>query len=487
MAVIARKRKGGKVAYYVKFAWNDRVIWELSGHERRAARSLSTQRLREVKEGTYRPSTRVVPTFKSYVVEEWIPSRKNRNRDEERRVLESHVLGTDKEIGELRLDQIRTEDIRRLLDQWRATPSGGRGVKPGELLSPKSVANIYALVRQVLRHACRRDVIQRDPCSGIERSEVPRKSRKRRTRYALESIRQLLSCESVHPTARVFAATAFLTGAREGEVCGLRWADWDIGAEPLTCMTVERQYSGAVLKSDKLDDPGAHARKVPVHPVLAQALKLWWDGGWELAVGRAPALVDPIIPRRERGDPTGEVAHHTKSSAYKLWRRALAKAGVVNLSLHSTRHTFISLARRRALADVVEKITHNRAGETIDQYTHRQWDELCEAVLAIDLNAASPVTLLVTQSPKLLTAKVEAPGIEPGTSYAISNACESLNESDEPTKHRKNTASLTDTPAQWDAHHQRHESTRTELPPWVHEATANLYELRDRVCAEVRP
>lgn len=51
---------------------------------------------------------------------------------------------------------------------------------------------------------------------------------------------------------------------------------------------------------------------------------------------------------------------------------------------HLTRHTMISFARRGgARADVLECVTHNAKGSIIDQYTHFDWEPLCDAVRCI--------------------------------------------------------------------------------------------------------
>jgi hypothetical protein len=81
--------------------------------------------------------------------------------------------------------------------------------------------------------------------------------------------------------------------------------------------------------------------------------------------------------RRQRG---------TKSSAYKAWRRALETVGVENRSLHSTRSTFISVARSNgADKDRVESITNNSSGSIIDDYTTWEWFALCSAVAVFDV------------------------------------------------------------------------------------------------------
>jgi integrase len=64
---------------------------------------------------------------------------------------------------------------------------------------------------------------------------------------------------------------------------------------------------------------------------------------------------------------SGAGTNLTRSSAYKLWRKACDEAGVTNHSLHSTRHTFTTFARRGTpQTDAVEAITHNKRGEMVD-------------------------------------------------------------------------------------------------------------------------
>ena len=93
-------------------------------------------------------------------------------------------------------------------------------------------------------------------------------------------------------------------------------------------------------------------------------LEWWWSQGWEMVYCRRPTPEDWIVPNLYHRD-----RNHTKSSGYKLWRKACEEAGVVNRSLHSTRHTFITFARRGSpREDIVEAITHNSKakGSTLD-------------------------------------------------------------------------------------------------------------------------
>ena len=127
-----------------------------------------------------------------------------------------------------------------------------------------------------------------------------------------------------------------------------------------------------MLKTDR-------PRKVPVHRDLAFILDLWKREGFELVYLRAPEATDYIVPRTDADrEPL------TNSAVYRGWKRTLARAGVTNRSVHSTRHTFLTLARRGGAAkDVIERVTHNAEGEMVDHYTHWDWEPLCEAVMCL--------------------------------------------------------------------------------------------------------
>ena len=183
--------------------------------------------------------------------------------------------------------------------------------------------------------------------------------------------------------ASVFAALALLTGMREGEVCGVRWRDIDLRAVPLGALHLRTQYGGGLLKIERTANE--HSRKIAIHPALAAKLAWWWREGFELMNCRKPTPDDFVVARRDHGR-VERLVHHTKKTGSTLWDRACGEAGVQNLTLHATRHTFITLARRGgARTEVVEQITHNARGTIVDHYTHWDWQPLCQAVLALQL------------------------------------------------------------------------------------------------------
>lgn len=394
MAVIARKRAEGRVTYYVCVRWRGKKHWENAGTDKREAVRLNARRKAEIKSGTFHPKLGAETTVRTYA-EAWIERRKNRNADNDASVLRRLVM--ERDFGALKMDDVRPRHVAQLLADLRAVKSDATGGR----LSEKYIANVIGLLSTMFRTAKLEEVVLSNPCE-LPRGAIKRRSSasKARAPYALDAIVTVLGCEEVPLVARVFAALAFYTGMREGEICGRRWRDWDRGSEPLGCLTVATQYDDQPLKTD--EDGDERPRRIPVHPDLDELLDWWWNEGFALQYAKPPTVDGFIVPRRGG-------ANHTRSSAYKMFRRALDSAGVANQTLHATRHSFITHCRRGgARKDVLEKVTHNAAGDIVDQYTHFDWAPLCEAVLCLNVRAG--LTRGVTRPSEALSNRPDRGG-----------------------------------------------------------------------------
>lgn len=361
MAIVVRKLRSGKAVYWLSFEHQGKAVWERVGTNKREAERLHDQRKAERKAGTYRAER--VTAF--VTVKDWfaryLDGRTNRAADGERQMMRAHVLTLDW-FTAMRVTHVEPLDIERVIKEIRASGK----------LGEKSIANAYAVIRGAFKRAVFEQVIAASPCVLMP-GTVKKGTGKRRHPYSRAEARQLMACAENPPGVRVFLHLAFYTGMREGEIVGRRWADWKRDGGPLTALVVDSQYDGLPLKGD--DGVTERPRVVPVHPELAAILASWWDVGFELTHLRPPTLNDFIFP-------TAGLICHSRSSAYRAFRRALARAEVTNRSLHSTRHTFVSVSRSSgAREDAIERITHNAKGTTLDAYTALEWEVLCEAIL----------------------------------------------------------------------------------------------------------
>jgi integrase len=372
MSVVARKRKTW-TAYYVVFIWHGKKVWEYAGRDRRRADSLDGQRAKEVKAGTYHPDAGKAGAFTlRQWFESWLVTRDGRSVKDEERWIRRHVL-TRARFAELQLADAKPADFADLVRELKTSARSEKDPRP---LSDKSISNVVGVLQAMLGDAHRADHCAANLLK-MKRGTLNREPARAKETYTPGEVAVLIRNVAIPEEIRVLNALAFLTGMREGEVCGRRWRDLADDALPLWCLDVADQYGGAPLKTGR-------PRVVPVHPELAEILTAWASAGFELLTTRKPTPDDFIVPLVTSRAKT---AHHTRSTFYKAFVRACKAVKVRPRSLHSTRHTFISMARRGgALKDRVEKITHNAKGDMVDRYTHFDWEPLCDAVLKIRLD-----------------------------------------------------------------------------------------------------
>jgi integrase len=366
MAVVPRKRKGGKVMYGVLTSWpGGKPHWELVGPNKREAETLDRQRKREVRDGTFRPGELTGASTVAAYAAKWLAGRTNAAAKADRSTMRDHVLSV-KWFAELPIADVRPKHVLKLIAELKA--------KTNPAMAPKSIANLMGVLRVMFRDAVIAEVISATPYV-VPKGTLSRRGAKR-VPYTPAEL-ELLVSDKVGERQQILNALLFFLGVRVGEACGLRWGDWDEAPVPLGAMRIERQYEGRATKTGR-------GRTAPVHPRLA-ALLTAWRQRWVVHYLRRPSAEDFIVPQRP-----GQ--HIDRAVAYKAWRRGCDAVGVTNKTVHSTRHTFITLTQRGG-ADrrLVERITHNPKDEIIDVYTTRDWSEFCAVVLCLPEPPPEPV------------------------------------------------------------------------------------------------
>lgn len=359
MAVVPKKRKNS-TSYYVCTWFSGKAYWERSGTDKREAERLDARRKREVEAGEFRPHEVVRSSSVADYAKQWGGSRSNPSANDDRRNLARFSALPD--FSALHLDDVRPRHVISAIETLR------KGT-----VREKTIRNAYGTLRTMFRDAVIAELVASSPCTlpkdfwNFEDSEE-------REAYERSEAAVLVRHDAIPWPIRILNALCLLGGLREGEACGRRWRDLDQEAAPLWCLDVRSQYGGRILKTKR-------PRIVPVHPELAALLEEWGRAGFVDLMGQPPTPDDFIVPRVSRRDVKG---HHTRSTYYKAFVAGCSGAGVRARSLHSTRHTMITLARRGgADKDDLRTVTHNPKGDIIDRYTHKDWEPLCDAVLCI--------------------------------------------------------------------------------------------------------
>ncbi len=371
MSVIPKKRKRF-TTYYVETWWNKKAWRERAGTDKRQADRLDAQRKREVEAGTFRPAqVAEAPKTVAEFSASWGTDRNNVSVSDDRRNLARFTALP--EFASLHIADVRPRHVIAALG----------ALKQDAGVSIKTLQNAYGTLRTMFRDAQIAELATTNPCV-LPRGYFADDETKEREAYTRTEATVLLAHHAIPEPIRVLTALCLLAGMRLGEAVGRRWRDLDTAPVPLWALDVSSQYGGRKLKTKK-------RRIAPVHPDLQAILERWGSVGFAELTGHMPTPDEFIVPNIS---PWARVEHHTKSTFNKAFVAGCKAVGIPNKTLHSTRHTMITLARRGGGDKaVLSKVTHNAKGDIVDRYTHRDWAELCDAVMALGTLSAARSTL----------------------------------------------------------------------------------------------
>lgn len=241
-----------------------------------------------------------------------------------------------RDLGDLRIEDVTPE----LLERWKGTMTA----------SNRTVAKYLVVLHGIFRRAMKVWGLPRNPAAEVERP-----------RFRVSDDIDAFSPEEVHALVRAAGSvqdgclylTAAFTGLRLGELLALQWRDVDFTGETIR---VRRSYNvhGGVgtPKSGKV-------RSVPMVPEVAQALAR--------------------LAKRDRFTDdedlvfAGDLGHYLDASALRgRYKATLDRAGLRRLRFHDLRHTFGTLAVKRAEIPAVQAwMGHAHIGTTMRYIHHR--------------------------------------------------------------------------------------------------------------------
>jgi integrase len=245
-------------------------------------------------------------------------------------------------------------------------------------LSARTVRYCHTILRRALADAVRWNRLPRnvadsaDPPTKNATTSTPMRT------WTAEQLRAFLGSvrdDRLH-TAYVLLAS---TGARRGEILGLRWRDVDLDAARISI----RQTLVSVDYRAQFSEPktAKGRRNVALDPATVSALR---EHAERQALERAifgDAGLDLVF-----SEPDGSPLHpHQFSQAFKIRTK---QAGLPTIRLHDLRHTYATLALQAGVHPKVvsERLGHASVSITLDTYSH--------AIPAMEETAASLVAAL---------------------------------------------------------------------------------------------
>lgn len=257
-----------------------------------------------------------------------------------------------RDLGSLPLEDVTPE----LLERWKGTLS----------VSNRTTAKYLVVLHGIFRRAMRVWGLPRNPLAEVERPRF--RVSDDLDAFSPEEVWALVRAAGSEQDAALYLTAAF-TGLRMGELLALQWRDVDFAGDAIR---VRRSYNvhGGVgsPKSGKV-------RSVPMVPNVGQRLA---------ALAGREFFTEP-----EDLVFAGELGSFQDASSIRVrYRAALARAGLRQLRFHDLRHTFGTLAVRRAEVPAVQAWMGHSDIQTTMRYVHHR-DRGGEAKLLAEAFRAS--------------------------------------------------------------------------------------------------
>lgn len=317
---------------------------------RKACQEWVKQTTGQVDQGlTYEATKTTVEAFLAGWLTSVKASLRLRTYQQYERVARNHITPY---IGKVQLGRLRPDQVQAMYDREL---SEGKGVRTVQL--------VHAVLHAALAHALRLGVVMRNVCDAVM---PPRQAKTEITPLTEdETNRLLVAVESSR--FKVLVYLAIVTGMREGELFGLKWADldWTTGR-----LQIARQAQYVIGQGNHFGPPKTSLSRRPI-VVGEQALELLrWQfeqvNLYRLAAGSRWQENDLVFPTLV-GTPL------YSSNWTQHWKKLVAAAGLPPTRFHDLRHLAASIMLvklRLPPTEVARILGHSRVSTTVDIYGH---------------------------------------------------------------------------------------------------------------------
>ncbi|HEY6317034.1 MAG TPA: site-specific integrase, partial [Acidimicrobiia bacterium] len=254
---------------------------------------------------------------------EWLDHKQTRGvQDTTLEGYEGHIRRhIDPWIGDLALVQVSTKDFDDLYRRLRRRGVGSATVK-----------KVHQVLHGALDQALRWRLIPENPAALAEPPTYRTPDRAERTPDALEVVALYLEAFRTSSEFATYLWLNSVTGARRGELNGLRWDDVDLDASTLTIRRgIVHTDAGLVLHSTKTH----RQRTVDLDPATVSLLREHWQRAAEYSIAcgaplRPGAYVfsaspdGPLNVTAGSGCPT----RRTSESVCRSWRGVIPATGI---------------------------------------------------------------------------------------------------------------------------------------------------------------
>ena len=255
-------------------------------------------------------------------------------------------------IGKKTLTSVTTTDIQRLYNKLKREGRIASREKYGEGLAGSTVRSVHMLLHEAMDGAVKEGLI---PFNPTEAATIPKNEKTEKTILLESQIETFMQALEGDEIWHDFFYTAIMTGMRRGEICGLKWSDFNEENGTLHIQRSVRYARGIYIVGETKTSEGN--RKIVLPSSVAELLK----------ERRKTALTEWIFPK-----PYYPEHPMNPSSAYTQLKNLLHRAGLPDMRFHDLRHTFATHAASNGIdpKTLASLLGHTKASFTLDRYTH---------------------------------------------------------------------------------------------------------------------
>ena len=253
-------------------------------------------------------------------------------------------------LGKLPLNSITTDHIQRWVTELN------------EKLSPKSVRNLFNILRPALEQAVTNQKIPRNPCVGVRLKSIVKQHGEVFDKSEISS-----ALDAARGTTMYLPLLLELsTGMRRGEALALTWSDVDFKKREITISKSAYVYKGErKVKSPKTV---SGIRTLTVSKNLIEELLIAHNDYLINKTYYGSRFTDSnLVICQEDGKP-----YHPDSMTTK-WCRFVRKNNLKHIRFHDLRHTNATAMIESGvdIKTVQTRLGHSDVSTTLNVYTHR--------------------------------------------------------------------------------------------------------------------
>ena len=264
-------------------------------------------------------------------------------------------------IGHIKLTELRADHLN---DLYTSLAQPGQNQRTGQPLAPKTIIEHHRLISTVLDQALKEGLI---PYNVAERATLPKVPHREVNYFQLDEVERIRDALEEEPIKwRTITHLLLITGARRGEVLGLKWDKVNFHTNTLTiCNNILYSPDIGVYESSPKTEKSRRVIAVPPQTMeLLRQYRQWQEE--QKAILKTYYQDQGFLFAQEDGGPM-----HPDSVTDWLGKFS-QRHGLPHINPHAFRHTMASMLYYSGVdsVSISQRLGHAQVSTTANIYAH---------------------------------------------------------------------------------------------------------------------